>query len=113
MSSIKREITHFHVVVVLKRERNVQKSVMLVRSCCFAYSTFCFLDVLVVVLVVGSKVPDIIYTTVWTLASFEDASWGPSRNILPIPGVKIVGMARKEVSEQEKNGKGVGGLGRW
>ena len=48
MSSIKRKITHFHIVVVLKRERNVQKSVMLVRSCCFAYSTFCFFDVLVV-----------------------------------------------------------------
>jgi len=28
--------THFHVVVVEKRERNVQKSVMHVQSCCFA-----------------------------------------------------------------------------
>ena len=28
---------HFHVVVVQKRERNVQKSVMHVQSCCFAY----------------------------------------------------------------------------
>ena len=37
---IKREIWHFHVVVVKKGERNVQKSVMHVRSCCFAYQTF-------------------------------------------------------------------------
>ena len=37
-SSIKRQIRHFHVVVVQKQERNVQKSVMHVRSCCFAYN---------------------------------------------------------------------------
>ena len=30
---MKREIRHFHVVVVQKRERNVQKSVMHVQSC--------------------------------------------------------------------------------
>ena len=54
MSSIKRKIRHFHVVVVQKRERNVQKSVMHVRSCCFANKTNCFFDVLVVVRVVGS-----------------------------------------------------------
>ena len=41
-SSIKREIRHFHVVVVQKRERNVQKSVMHLRSCCFANQTNCF-----------------------------------------------------------------------
>ena len=29
--------THFHVAVVQKRQRNVQKSVMHVRSCCFAH----------------------------------------------------------------------------
>ena len=34
---IEREIRHFHVVVVQKRERNLQKSVMHVQSCCFAY----------------------------------------------------------------------------
>ena len=33
-SSIKRKIRHFHVVVVQKQERNVQNSVMHVRSCC-------------------------------------------------------------------------------
>ena len=32
--SIKREIRHFNVVFVQKRERNVQKSVMHVQSCC-------------------------------------------------------------------------------
>ena len=34
-SSTKREITHFHVLVVQRRQRNVQKSVMHVQSCCF------------------------------------------------------------------------------
>ena len=34
--SAKREIRHFHVVVVQWRQRNVQKSVMHVQSCCFA-----------------------------------------------------------------------------
>ena len=35
-SSTKREIRQFHVVVVQRRERNVQKSVMHVQNCCFA-----------------------------------------------------------------------------
>ena len=35
-SSTKREIRHFHVVVVQGRQRNAQKSVMHVQSCCFA-----------------------------------------------------------------------------
>ena len=35
MSSTKREIWDFHVVVVQRRQRNVQKSVMHVQSCCF------------------------------------------------------------------------------
>ena len=51
---IGRQIRHFHVVVVQKRERNVQKSVMHVQSCCFAYKTYCFFDVLFAVRVVGS-----------------------------------------------------------
>ena len=33
LSSKKREIRHFHVVVVQRRQRNVQKSVMHVQSC--------------------------------------------------------------------------------
>ena len=47
-SSTKREIRHFHVVVVQRRLRNAQKSVMYVHSCCFAYSMYCFFAVLVV-----------------------------------------------------------------
>ena len=35
-SSTKREIRHFHIVVVQGRQRNIQKSVMHVQSCCFA-----------------------------------------------------------------------------
>ena len=35
-SSTQREIRHFHVVVVQWRQRNVQKRVMHVQSCCFA-----------------------------------------------------------------------------
>ena len=34
-SSTKREIMHFHVVVVQRRQRNVQENVMHVQSCCF------------------------------------------------------------------------------
>ena len=34
-SSTKREFSHFHVVVVQRRQRNVSKSVMHVQSCCF------------------------------------------------------------------------------
>ena len=33
---VKREIRKFHVVVMQRRQRNVQKSVMHVQSCCFA-----------------------------------------------------------------------------
>ena len=35
-SSRKRENRHFHVVVIQRRQRNVQKSVMHVQSCCSA-----------------------------------------------------------------------------
>ena len=35
-SSTKRKIRHFYVVVVQRQQRNVQKSVMHVQSCCFA-----------------------------------------------------------------------------
>ena len=34
---MKREIRHFHVVVGQRQQRNVEKSVMHVQSCCFAY----------------------------------------------------------------------------
>ena len=51
-SSTKREIRHFHVVVVQRRQRNVQKSVMYVLSCCFANESYRFFAVLVAVAVV-------------------------------------------------------------
>ena len=54
MSSIKREIRHFHVVVVQKQAKKCTKSVMHVQSCCLAYKTYCVFDVLVAVRVVGS-----------------------------------------------------------
>ena len=38
----KREIMQFHGVVVQRRLRNVQKSVMHVQSCCFAYLNLFF-----------------------------------------------------------------------
>ena len=51
-SSTKREIRHFHVVVVQRRQRNVQKSVMHVQSCCFANPNLFHFAVLVAVTVV-------------------------------------------------------------
>ena len=48
------EIRYFHVIVVQTWNRNVQISVIHVQSCCFAYKTYCFFDVLVAVRVVGS-----------------------------------------------------------
>ena len=39
--SIKREIRKVHVVVVQRPQRNVQKSVMHVQSCCFANLRAC------------------------------------------------------------------------
>ena len=47
MSSIKCKIRQFHVEVVQKRQRNVQKSVMHVQSCWFAPLNLLFLDILV------------------------------------------------------------------
>ena len=49
-SSIKREIRHFHAVIVQWRQRNVQKSVLHVQSC-FANQTYCFFDVLAAVVI--------------------------------------------------------------
>ena len=51
-SSTKREIRHFHDVVVQRRLRKVQKSVMHVQSCCFANLTYCLFAVLIAVVVV-------------------------------------------------------------
>ena len=46
---VKREIRHFHIVVVQKRQTEVQKSVMHVHTYCFAYKFIVFCDVLVAV----------------------------------------------------------------
>ena len=46
-----REIRKFHVVVVLRRLRNVQKSAMQVQSCCFANLNLLLFAVLVAVAV--------------------------------------------------------------
>ena len=46
------EIRKFHVVVVQRRLRNVQKSVLHVQSCCFADLNLLFFAVLVAVAVV-------------------------------------------------------------
>ena len=48
----KRENRHFHIVVVQWRQRNVQKSVIHVQSCCLLIWTNCFFAVLVDVAVV-------------------------------------------------------------
>ena len=56
-SSIKREIRDFHAVVVQWRQRNVQKSVLHVQKCCFAYQTYCVFEVLAAVAVVVAKAP--------------------------------------------------------
>ena len=52
----KREIKQFHVVVVQRRQRNGQKSVMHVQSCCFAYLNYFFLFFFFAVLVVATVV---------------------------------------------------------
>ena len=41
MFSTKRKIRQFYVVVILWQQRNVQKSVIQVQSCCFANLLFC------------------------------------------------------------------------
>ena len=56
--SIKHEIRHFHVLLVQKRQINVQKSAMHVQSCCFVIKHL-FLDVLVAVAWLNFKVPNL------------------------------------------------------
>ena len=55
MFSIKRAMRHFHVIVFQLRQRNLQRGVMHVQSCCFANETYCFFAVLVAVAVVVAK----------------------------------------------------------
>ena len=56
-SSTKREIRYFHVVVVQRRQRKVQKSVMHVQCCCFVNLNMLFLAVLLDVAVIVALVP--------------------------------------------------------
>ena len=57
-SSKKLETVNFHVVVVKRRQKNVQKSVMDVQSCCFAnLHLFFFFTILVAVAVVFAEAP--------------------------------------------------------
>ena len=51
---MKREISHFYVVVLQKGQRNVQKSVMYVQRVLLCLLNFIFFDVLVVFALVGS-----------------------------------------------------------
>ena len=46
------KIWSFHFVVVQRRQRKLQKSVMHVQSCCFAHKRYCVLDVPIAVAVV-------------------------------------------------------------
>ena len=52
----KSKIRQFQVAVVQKRQGNVQKSEMHAQNCCFAYKTYCCLDVLVLVAASDRKV---------------------------------------------------------
>ena len=54
---IKRESTKFHIVIVQQRQRNVQKSVPHVQSCCFATLNLLFFAVFVAVAVVIAQAP--------------------------------------------------------
>ena len=58
-SSRKRKFRRFHVVVVQRRERNLQKSMMHVQSCCFAYLILLLFSVLVAVVVDWLMVADL------------------------------------------------------
>ena len=60
-SSIQREIRHFQAVVVQWRQRNLQKSVLHVQSCCFANQSYFFCGVLAAVAVIVAKAPTNLY----------------------------------------------------
>ena len=49
--------TFTYVEVVQRRQRNVQKSVLHMQSCCFACLILCFFAVLVAIAVVVAKAP--------------------------------------------------------
>ena len=68
----KRGIRHFHVVVMQRRLRNVQKTVMHVQSCCFANQTYCFFAVHVAVAVVFALAPYYLFERVDPFSSYGD-----------------------------------------
>ena len=75
-SSTKREISHFHVVVLQRRQINVQTNVMHVQSCCFVNPNllhFC-----------RSRCP-----RRRGCLSFLSGSNGSSEKVAPFPGTKI------------------------
>ena len=47
----------FHVIVIQWRQKNVQKSVMHIQSCCFANLTYSFFDVFIAVAIIIAKAP--------------------------------------------------------
>ena len=69
-SLTKRGIRHFHVVVMQRRLRNVQKTVMHVQSCCFANQTYCFFAVHVAVAVVFALAPYYLFERVDPFSSY-------------------------------------------
>ena len=64
----KREIRHFHVVVVQWRLRNVQKSVMHVQNCCFVLSSYSFFYFLI-------TAASLRYVVIRQEQNFLSASW--------------------------------------
>ena len=69
-SLTKRGIRHFHVVVMQRRLRNVQKTVMHVQSCCFANQTYCFFAVHLAVAVVFALAPYYLFERVDPFSSY-------------------------------------------
>ena len=69
-SLTKRGIRHFHVVVMQRRLRNVQKTMIHVQGCCFANQTYCFFAVHVAVAVVFALAPYYLFERVDPFSSY-------------------------------------------
>ena len=93
-SSTKREIRHFHVVVVQRRQRNVQTSVMHVKSCCFANLNLLLFAVLTTLLL-----SSLIFarTALWNPVSSSYTS------LLDQHQVANCSIKRRRVKDQELN----------
>ena len=68
-SSINREIRHFHVVVVQRREGNVQKSMMRGPSCCFTNQNLLLFPVAIIRTLTSSRAGEL------------SRSWIPKNNV--------------------------------